>query len=507
MQQQKEAESLLNSMEQTDPVSFLSNLVDVLVNGASRSEARQLSGLMVKNLLKNSKQLPYLVDLWIRTPSDLSSSIRTRVLGTLAHPDRAVRNSASQVVASITSLDLPRGEWFDVLQVLITNASNVNPEFKEASIMTLGYTLEDLPENTLSQEDVNKILTPIVGCVRAGEDINMMIVSIRALKNSLKFIKANMQANEERKYIIETAATCSQHSNEDLRFESLQMLCDAAYYYHDYIGSELNTLGTVTFNCIKSDVRRNVVMAVEFWTIIADSEKALLENGQPYKGYINIAFNSLTDFAIAKINDYEETDDDEWNSHKAFATLVGSMAATIGDAVVDKMHGFIVSEIGAPEWTRRESAILVLGMILEGPSPNKIGPLLNDCLSSILGLLGDMNNKVRKTTAWTLSKICEQHLSCIPNAVQGITPKLLESLDDKPGVATHICWGIICIIDYDPNSFTNEQLEHIFGKLLSTAYRKDAFDSEHSLQMAAFSALSSLIENAHNGYTLSLIHI
>ena len=49
--EQREAERYLNTMKQNDPSSFLSQLVDILADDGSRSTARTLAGLIIKNLI------------------------------------------------------------------------------------------------------------------------------------------------------------------------------------------------------------------------------------------------------------------------------------------------------------------------------------------------------------------------------------------------------------------------------------------------------------------------
>ena len=56
-----------------------------------------------------------------------------------------IRNAA-QAVASIAKQDIPLGEWTDLMDILVTNAGNTNMNYKQGSIMTLGYICEGITQ-------------------------------------------------------------------------------------------------------------------------------------------------------------------------------------------------------------------------------------------------------------------------------------------------------------------------------------------------------------------------
>ena len=125
---QKNAEETLNAYQKANPSAYLFQLIELLADDSAHPESRQLASLLCKNLLKNVSSVPYLTDLWINTSLDQRKFIRTSALRSLSCPHRSLRNSAAQVVAAIIGIDHPRGEWLDALQILISNASNTNPD-------------------------------------------------------------------------------------------------------------------------------------------------------------------------------------------------------------------------------------------------------------------------------------------------------------------------------------------------------------------------------------------
>ena len=56
------------------------------------------------------------------------------------------------------------------------------------------------------------------------------------------------------------------------------------------------------------------------------------------------------------------------------------------------------------DWRYREAATFAFGSILEGPSAEKLVPIVNQGLPFFLNALKDNNSQVRHTTAWTIGK-------------------------------------------------------------------------------------------------------
>jgi hypothetical protein len=55
-----------------------------------------------------------------------------------------------QVVSSIATIELPRGEWLELITNLSVNANNEDSKVKMSSLETLGYICEELVRYLLS---------------------------------------------------------------------------------------------------------------------------------------------------------------------------------------------------------------------------------------------------------------------------------------------------------------------------------------------------------------------
>ena len=59
------------------------------------------------------------------------------------------------------------------------------------------------------------------------------------------------------------------------------------------------------------------------------------------------------------------------------------------------------------DWKSKYSALMNLGSILNGPSQEFLSTTISPAMGSLLSHFEDESPKVRETTAWAFSKICE----------------------------------------------------------------------------------------------------
>ncbi|KAI5329242.1 hypothetical protein L3X38_028639 [Prunus dulcis] len=205
-------------------------------------------------------------------------------------------------------------------------------------------------------------------------------------------------------------------------------------------------------------------------------------------------------------NQEEDQDQDEvaWNVAMAGGTCLGLVARTVGDDVVPLVMPFIEENITKPDWRQREAATYAFGSILEGPSPDKLMPLVNVALNFMLNaLMKDPNNHVKDTTGWTLGRIFEfLHGSTLETPIitqancQQIITVLLQSMKDVPNVAEKACGALYFLAqgfeDAGPSSSPLAPFfQDIIQALLDATHREDAGESR--LRTAAYEALNEVV--------------
>nr|GEX42430.1 importin subunit beta-1 [Tanacetum cinerariifolium] len=206
---------------------------------------------------------------------------------------------------------------------------------------------------------------------------------------------------------------------------------------------------------------------------------------------------------LLKQEEDQDQDEGAWNLAMAGGTCLGLVARTVGDDIVPLVMPFIEENISKPDWRQREGATYAFGSILEGPSPNKLVPLVNVALSFMLtALTTDPNSHVKDTTAWTLGRIFEfLHGSTMETAVvtptncQQIITVLLQSMKDAPNVAEKACGALYFLAqgfeDIVQSSPLTPYFQEIVQSLLTVTHREDAGESR--LRTAAYETLNEVV--------------
>ncbi|KAL9167384.1 hypothetical protein ABFS82_05G093300 [Erythranthe guttata] len=141
-------------VELNPPVIFLSLSVE-LSNDAKPTESRKLAGVLLKHLLDFK---------WAAIDVSTKSRIKSSVLHTLGSCISEASDIASQVVAKIASIEIPRKEWPELVGSLITNMTLADTpvSLKEATLNTIVRLCLEIFEPNSS------LLTPYVSDLLNG---------------------------------------------------------------------------------------------------------------------------------------------------------------------------------------------------------------------------------------------------------------------------------------------------------------------------------------------------
>ncbi|MBA0621795.1 hypothetical protein Godav_007389 [Gossypium davidsonii] len=206
---------------------------------------------------------------------------------------------------------------------------------------------------------------------------------------------------------------------------------------------------------------------------------------------------------LLKQEEDQDQDEGAWNIAMAGGTCLGLVARTVGDDIVPLVVPFIEENISKPDWRQREAATYAFGSILEGPSPEKLIPLVNVALTFMLSALTkDPNSHVKDTTAWTLGRIFEfLHGSVVDSPIisqancQQIITVLLQSMKDTPNVAEKACGALYFLAqgyeEMGPSSPLTPFFQEIVQSLLTVTHREDAGESR--LRTAAYETLNEVV--------------
>jgi len=527
------AEAALASAEQTNLAEFFVALANELATEGKEITVRQLAGLHFKNLLvaKDDALQTEKHNKWKAIPPEQRAVIKSTVIGAIRSADHIARHTAAQACAEIATIELPYKEWPEFLNTLMENVTGATVEdgVKISSLECLGFTCEriaftlalagDTPE--ISPEITDLMLTTIVDGIRADRPDPIRYAAAKALGNSLSFTRKNMENENERDMILKTICDATQSQDARVRTAAYECLVQIAFQYYDKLTNYMQTLFQLTFETIRKDEESVALQSIEFWSTLAEEEMELMdmaaeltETGQPIPpesvcvGYVKAALEHLCPLlmeTLTKQDEEVEIDDDVWNLSMSGATCLTLVANTVEDDIVPAVMPFVQQHIQSENWRYREAATMAFSSILEGPSDEAIGQFVNQSIPVLLTALSDQNDLVKDTTAWTIGRICDLHVRSIPEdtfptLVNGLAGKLLS---ETPRVSSQACFGIHNLAAAFQNdnaaatSGTNAlspYMAHLLQTLLQVVDREDACES--NLRIAAFEAISVLIQNA-----------
>ncbi|GFY82403.1 ARM repeat superfamily protein [Actinidia rufa] len=494
-----EAEGNLRQFQEQNQPSFLLSLSVELSNNDKPLESRRLAGIVLKNSLdaKDAARKEHLVQQWVAIDISIKSKVKELLLSTLGSSAPEARHTSAQVIAKIASIEIPRKEWPELIGLLLVNMTQQD---RPASSRHERYVTEHSPE--------------------------VRLAATKALYNALDFAQSNFENEMERNYIMKVVCETTMAKEVDIRQTAFECLVSIASTYYEVIEPYMQTIFELTSKAVKGDEEVVALQAIEFWSSICDEEIELqdydyAENGDsipPHSHFIEKALPSLVPMLLETLLKQEEDqdqDDTTWNLSMAGGTCLGLVARTVGDAIVTLVMPFVEANISKIDWRSREAATYAFGSILEGPSVEKLAPMVHAGLDFLLNAMKDENSHVKDTTAWTLSRIFEllhtpsTGFSVIaPENLQRIVGVLLESIKDAPHVAEKVCGAIYYLAqgyeDAGPSSsLLTSYLPDIITCLIATADRMDGGDSK--LRSSAYETLNEVVRCSNITETSHLI--
>ncbi|XP_077213821.1 importin subunit beta-1-like [Tasmannia lanceolata] len=526
------AEENLRKFQEQNLPGFLLSLSVELSNDDKPPESRRLAGIILKNSLdaKDAIRKEQLVQHWVAIDPSLKSQIKDLLLRTLGSSVREASHTSSQVIAKISSIEIPRKEWHELIGCLLSNMTHQEDlaSLKQATLETLGYVCEEISPQDLEQEQVNSVLTAVVqGMNLAIHSADVRLAATRALYNALDFAQSNFENEMERNYIMKVVCETAMSKEAEIRKAAFECLVSISSMYYEVLEPYMQALFELTANAVKGDEESVALQAIEFWSAICDEEIGTQEeyesrgievSSASHSHFIAKALPLLVPMLLKTLLKQEEDqdqDDGVWNLSMAGGTCLGLVAKTVGDAIVPLVMPFVEANILKTDWRSREAATYAFGSIIEGPSIEKLSPLVHAGLDFLLTAMKDGNSHVKDTTAWTLGRIFEMlhspgsGFSVITTAnLPRVMAVLLESIKDAPNVADKVCGAIYNLAQgYEDagasSSLLSPYLHDIIASLISAAERTDANDSR--LRTSAYETLNEVVRCANSSEASHII--
>ncbi len=261
---------------------YLATLVQELANESAQGHIRAAAGIALKNAFTSrefARQTAVQAKWLNETSQDTKSRVKELAVQTLASANAQAGQAASQVVAAIAAIELPRNQWPDLMHTLVRNVSEGTQHLKQSSLTTIGFICESQEQelrNSLVAHS-NAILTAVVqGARKEEQSVDVRLAAITALGDSLEFVGNNFKHEGERNYIMQVV--CEATQADDSRIQQGAFGClnrIMALYYENMRCYMEKALFGLTILGMKSDDEDVAKLAVEFWSTVCEEEIAI----------------------------------------------------------------------------------------------------------------------------------------------------------------------------------------------------------------------------------------
>ncbi|KAI9221474.1 karyopherin Kap95 [Blastocladiella britannica] len=458
------AQASLMQAYESNYVSYIGLLTQEFVNPAADPSVRQAAGLALKNALSahDAAMKEDKINKWRSIDPTLRSQIKAAILGNLDSP---VGTQTAGVLAAIADIELPRGEWENLMETLFQNiqAAGASEKLKGNTVQAIGFICEQVDPAVLTKHS-DHILSALMNGARKDEpSAAVRKLALEALFNALLFVEANFERTAERNIIMQVLCEGTQDKIEGVQVAAYECLIKTVdiYYKHMELYMRKALFGVTIFS-MQSESDAVVLQAIEFWSTLAERENDLMAEqeedmslGRPIgvacKNYTREVLKDLMPVLYWLITKQEEdVDEDDWVPSMAAATCVGLLTLVVGNDMIPVAIPLIEHNIQSMEWRQRNAAVLTFGSILEGPTPQALGPLVKDALPFLIQRTADESAEVKDSAAWTLGRVCEFMLQLLDEPMRDqIAGALLTGLAEvgKPRIVSSSSWALIQFAD------------------------------------------------------------
>ena len=181
---QQEIDNLTNNnLEQ-----FLLELSKKQANEKESNEIRQLCATMIKNMIKNAE------NIWLNLDNTFRNEIKNNILSTLISQDINIKKAAALCIAGICKVELSRGLWTEIFDILINASQNSDIEIKITSLITLQYIYEDVPVNFIKKEIIIKLISNYYSILSMEKsenqnNLNLIKTCLRSINKFIPFLE------------------------------------------------------------------------------------------------------------------------------------------------------------------------------------------------------------------------------------------------------------------------------------------------------------------------------
>ncbi|KAG2339701.1 ARM repeat-containing protein, partial [Suillus weaverae] len=238
---------------------------------------------------------------------------------------------AAQVVSVIAAIELPIGQWPDLVEILLgfINTSD-DTNLKIATLQAIGYICEIIKPEVLALRSNEILMAVIHGARKEEPSSEVQLAAVHALFNSLEFVWDNFDREGERNYIMQVICEATQNPSVSVQVGTFKCLVKIMALYYDkmtfYMEQALFGVRPLVYSALSSPGTRctwHVYLLFRPITAAEYNELPKLES----KHFAKVALPEVIPVLLNLLMQQEEdTNKGEWNLAMSAGTCLNYMA-------------------------------------------------------------------------------------------------------------------------------------------------------------------------------------
>ena len=505
----KQAEDKINSICQQNFGVFLLELSKKISTEQEKKKVRQLSAVLIKNMLNREEYSPQ----WFNLNEEIKSVVKNNILSTLASNDIDIRKSAALTVAGICKLEIPAKQWLNIFDTLSSTSQNQDINIQLSSLTCLEYIFEEIKQSDLPLEISAKLLNTFYSLLNNDKiSDDLAFYSLKAILKFLPFIKEFLKPTEQKDKFYDLINKYVRHKDQNVREVSLKIFIELARLYYDTFENYIEKIYDFSDPIINDDVENNKILCMEIWATLGNEED-----------YRMNAINQVQKQSLCFLQKYNEqlsklclkfivTEDyynDEYNVSFESYYLLSIMSRTCKNDFLKNMINYIASQMNQNQSEKLKYAGLnVFRAIIYTIHKQELYPVVKDSLGMVSQILIENSYPphFKKLCAFILkaitknfgdelvsdtiffNKMIQLFVGLFNNSTKEVLYHLLMALNS---LCKSVVWN-----ETDQTNVLSKHMPNLCDKLLPICSNPNLYDKDHNIILITFYLLGTLGERS-----------
>ena len=513
----QQAENQIKVLLSQNFAQFLIELSKKIATEEEEERVRQISSTLIKNTI-----IQY-AEEWFKLQDNIKKIIKDNILSTLASKDINIRKSAALSIAGICKIEIPKGIWLDIFDILINTSQNNDINIQLSSLTTLEYIYEEIKKGDIPNEIVAKLLNTYYSLL-TQDNINpqLAINTLNSILNFLPFIKDFITDSTSRIKFYDLIEKYVENDNSDIRKIGLKIFIEICKIYYDSLQEYIEKIFNFTKIIIEKDIESNKILSLELWRTIGEIENYRLNEINKLKkqtqNILQRYYQPLGEICLKYIVT-EDYDNEEDSLSKVCSEVITLMSRCCQYNFLSNMINYIGENIKSPSEKMKYSALNVFGSIISTIHKNSFYHIVKDSLNMVSETLLDNN------TPSHFKKLCA-------NIIKSITKNFSEELItdtiyfDKmialylqlfKIVTKEVLYILIVSLNYlskkvdwaenDQTNILSKHMQTLCESLLKICSNFEFYSDDNNIAFVSFILLGTLGERAANDVSIQMKNI